>query len=50
MADDLDGLAALRAGLRDQMAHSPLCDGPRFGENLGTLLRDVWRDWCGRAV
>jgi predicted O-linked N-acetylglucosamine transferase (SPINDLY family) len=50
MADDLDGLAALRAGLRDQMAHSPLCDGPRFGENLGALLRDVWRDWCGRAV
>ena len=46
-ASDLDALAALRAGLRSQVAASPLCDGPRFGRNLGAALRDVWQRWCG---
>ena len=41
-------LAALRAGLRDQMARSPLCDGPRFARHLMELLRTVWGEWCRR--
>jgi predicted O-linked N-acetylglucosamine transferase (SPINDLY family) len=46
LARDLPRLAAIRAGLRAQMAASPLCDGPRFAGNLATLLRDTWRRWC----
>jgi predicted O-linked N-acetylglucosamine transferase (SPINDLY family) len=46
LAGDLPHLAALRAGLRDQMARSPLCDGERFTRNLMTQLRNVWRQWC----
>jgi protein O-GlcNAc transferase len=46
LAQDLSRLAALRAGLRQQVAASPLCDGKRFAANLLHLLRGVWRDWC----
>jgi predicted O-linked N-acetylglucosamine transferase (SPINDLY family) len=46
LAEDLPHLATLRAGLRDRMARSPLCDGPRFAAHLTPLLRDVWRQWC----
>ncbi len=46
-AADLDALAALRAGLRERVRASPLCDGPRFGRNLGAALRRVWVEWCG---
>jgi predicted O-linked N-acetylglucosamine transferase (SPINDLY family) len=46
LAHDLPRLAAIRARLRQQMAASPLCDGPRFAANLMKLLRDVWRRWC----
>lgn len=45
-ASDRDGLAALRAGLRAQVARSPLCDAPRFGRSLGAALRHAWRTWC----
>lgn len=45
-ASDLGALAALRAGLRAQVAASPLCDAPRFGRNLGAALRRAWRAWC----
>ena len=46
LAGDLPHLAAIRAGLRDRMARSPLCDGERFARHLMALLRDVWRQWC----
>jgi predicted O-linked N-acetylglucosamine transferase (SPINDLY family) len=45
LAEDLPRLAALRAGLRERMARSPLCDGKRFAANLAELLRRVWREW-----
>lgn len=38
LASDLPRLAALRTGLRQQMADSPLCDGRRFAANLEALL------------
>ncbi len=46
LADDSARLAEIRAGLRGRVAASPICDAPRFGESLGTLLRTAWRHWC----
>jgi predicted O-linked N-acetylglucosamine transferase (SPINDLY family) len=46
LAGDLPHLASIRAGLRDRMAASPLCDGDRFARDLLSILRDVWRQWC----
>ena len=45
-AADIEGLAALRAGLRGRVKASPLCDAPRFGRSLGGALRHAWRAWC----
>jgi predicted O-linked N-acetylglucosamine transferase (SPINDLY family) len=45
-AGDLEGLAALRAGMRAQVSASPLCDARRFAGNFQRLLRDVWRRWA----
>ena len=49
-ASDASALAGLRGGLRAQVRGSPLCDGPRFGRNLGAALRSVWQDWCQHAA
>ena len=38
-AQDLDGLAALCASLRERTRSSPLCDGARYARNLETALR-----------
>ena len=43
LAGDLPRLAALRAGLRERMADSPLCDGKRFANNFMSLLQGVWQ-------
>ena len=48
LAGDLPRLAALRAGLRDRVRSSPLCDGERFAANLMPVLRDLWQAWCLR--
>ena len=47
LAGDLPRLAALRAGLRQRMAASPLCDGKRFATNFMSMLQDVWEQWIG---
>jgi predicted O-linked N-acetylglucosamine transferase (SPINDLY family) len=39
-------LAALRRGLRDRITASPLCDAPRFAQNLSRELMRLWADWC----
>jgi predicted O-linked N-acetylglucosamine transferase (SPINDLY family) len=39
-------LAELRRTLRARVAVSPLCDAPRFAENLSRELIRVWREWC----
>jgi predicted O-linked N-acetylglucosamine transferase (SPINDLY family) len=48
LAEDLGALAALRAGLRQRMAASPLCDGKQFARDFVQKFRDIWREWCGR--
>lgn len=48
-ARDVASLAALRAGLRERVRASPLCDAPRFGRNLAAALRFTWRQWCARG-
>lgn len=44
LANDLDGLAALRQGLRHRMER--LCDGSTFTRQLEAAYRRIWRDWC----
>jgi predicted O-linked N-acetylglucosamine transferase (SPINDLY family) len=47
LAHDLPRLAGLRAGLRQRMAASPLCDAERFVDNLASLLQDLWQGNAG---
>lgn len=48
-AADKAVLAALRAGLRQQVLGSPVFDAPRFAMHLETALRGMWQQWCLRV-
>jgi predicted O-linked N-acetylglucosamine transferase (SPINDLY family) len=47
LVTDLPRLAALRAGLRQRMAASPLCDGKRFAAHWTSMLHHVWQQRTG---
>ncbi len=49
MAGDPVRLSALRSGLRERMAASPLCDGKRFAGHLMSLLQNVWKQPIGSS-
>lgn len=46
LANDLDGVSALRAGLRERMRRSELCDGAAFAAAMETAYREMWLAWC----
>lgn len=45
-AADVPALAALRAGLRQQVLASPVFDGARFAHHLEEAWRGMWGKWC----
>ena len=49
LSRDLDALGHIRAGLRDQMENSPLCDGQQFAEAFHDLMRKVWASYVEKA-
>jgi len=49
-AADVTSLAELRAGLRDRLLASPLCDAPRFAANLGQALNGMWQRYVDSAA
>tara|TARA_B100001013_G_scaffold285334_1_gene185184 strand:- start:18 stop:770 length:753 start_codon:yes stop_codon:yes gene_type:complete len=50
LSRDLDALGRIRAGLRDQMESSPLCDGQGFAGAFYDLIRKVWASYVEKAV
>jgi predicted O-linked N-acetylglucosamine transferase (SPINDLY family) len=48
-ATNLERLEALRAGLRQRVTASPLCDGRRVAEQLARHLVEAWRRFCDQA-
>jgi protein O-GlcNAc transferase len=45
-AGDVQALATLRNGLRQQVLASPLFDAPRFARHFESTLRSAWTQWC----
>ncbi|MBT9613718.1 MAG: tetratricopeptide repeat protein [Burkholderiales bacterium] len=46
LAQDLERLQALRAGLRERVAHSPLCDEKGRTHQIERTYRWMWAKWC----
>lgn len=47
---DTDGLVHLRAGLRERLADSPMCDRFAFAVKVEAAYRSIWRRWCDSAA
>lgn len=45
-AGNLPALAALRAGMREKLMRSKLCDAVGFSRQVEDAFRDMWRTWC----
>jgi protein O-GlcNAc transferase len=48
-ANNLQGLAQLRASLRDRLERSSFCDSEGFTRTLEDAYRTAWRSWCEGA-
>ncbi|MGE3772175.1 MAG: tetratricopeptide repeat protein [Gammaproteobacteria bacterium] len=49
LASDVEALSVLRAGLRPQLASSPLLDAAGFTRDLEAAYRAMWRAWCSEG-
>ncbi|MFL5340278.1 MAG: tetratricopeptide repeat protein, partial [Gemmataceae bacterium] len=49
-ACDLDGLANVRSGLREQMRRSKLCDAQNFTAHLEQAYQQMWKRYCARGA
>jgi predicted O-linked N-acetylglucosamine transferase (SPINDLY family) len=45
-AGDRDGLLETKAGLRDTMLQSPLCDTQGFGLEMNRVFEEMWVNYC----
>ncbi len=45
LSSDVEALVELRAGLRERMQRSVLCDATRFVDQLESTYRDLWNKW-----
>jgi predicted O-linked N-acetylglucosamine transferase (SPINDLY family) len=50
LAENLQHLASLRAGLRERMAASALCDGNRFAGQLIEIVQTAWEQQAADFV
>lgn len=46
LAGDVDYLSTLRAGLRERVAKSPLCDEKGRARQIERAFRWMWKKWC----
>ncbi|WP_052408659.1 O-linked N-acetylglucosamine transferase family protein [Paraburkholderia acidipaludis] len=46
LASDLPALAALRTGMRERCAGTPMFQPERIAESVSRALRTMWRRWC----
>nr|Q8LP10.1 RecName: Full=Probable UDP-N-acetylglucosamine--peptide N-acetylglucosaminyltransferase SPINDLY; Short=EgSPY [Eustoma grandiflorum]BAC11808.1 SPINDLY [Eustoma grandiflorum] len=46
LASDVTALSNLRLTLRELMSKSPLCDGPKFIQDLELTYRSMWHRYC----
>jgi predicted O-linked N-acetylglucosamine transferase (SPINDLY family) len=46
LAGDTGRLIQLRAGMRERMKNSPLCDAKTFTRALEEAYRWMWHNWC----
>lgn len=49
LASDLPKLAAIRAGLRQEMEKSPLMDEPGFARKVEKAYREMFAQWCAKT-
>jgi predicted O-linked N-acetylglucosamine transferase (SPINDLY family) len=46
LAGDTERLIRLRAGMRERVRNSPLCDAKTFTHTLEQAYREMWGKWC----
>jgi FkbM family methyltransferase len=49
LAGDIQGLGALRSGMRARLLKAPLTDGAACARALERAYRDMWGAWCSQA-